>query len=150
MIPTLLNFALPLATSYAEEQELIILRDGVPLTDELCHDAQRVGVKAPKCVRLLKVGAIPIPTQPALAKANEYVGMVSPQSTSIIYGYGIYIRQDLWNNRPLIVHELVHVAQYERLGSIGAFLKAYLSECLTVGHDNSPLELEAVRIGPVQ
>jgi hypothetical protein len=144
IIPTLINFALPLATAYAEEQEAVILRDGVPLTDEQCGDAQRAGVREPKRVRLLKTASIPTPTQPALAKANEYVGMVSPQSTSIVYGHGVYIRQDLWNNRATLVHELVHVSQYERFGSIGGFLKAYLSECVTVGHASSPLELEAV------
>lgn len=144
MIPTLLNFSLPLATSYAEEQEQIILRDGVPLTDAQCADARRAGVKEPQRVRLLKVDAIPIPTQPILAKANEYVGMIKPNSTTINYGYGIFIRQDLWDQRAVLVHELVHISQYERLGSIGEFLKAYLKECLTVGHANSPLEREAI------
>ena len=144
MIPTLLNFALPLATAYAEEQEALILRDGVALTDQQCADAMLVGVKEPRRVRVLKVPAIPVPTQMVLAKANEYVGMISPQSASINYGYGIYLRQDLAENRPLLVHELVHISQYERLGGIGEFLKAYLKECLTVGHNNSPLEREAV------
>ena len=64
MIPTLLNFALPFATSYAEEQEQIILRDGVPLTDAQCADAQLVGLKEPRRVRLLRVKVIPTPTQP--------------------------------------------------------------------------------------
>jgi hypothetical protein len=144
MIPTLLNFALPLATAYAEEQEALILRDGVALTDQQCADAHLAGIKEPKRVRLLKVPAIPIPTQPVLAKANEYVGMIGPQSASVNYGYGAYIRQDLWDDRALIVHELVHIAQAERLGGIGEFLKTYLKECLTVGHANSPLEREAI------
>jgi len=144
MIPTLLNFALPLATSYAEEQEAMILRDGVPLTDQQHADARLAGVKEPQRVRLLKVPVIPTPSQPVLAKANEYVGMIGPQSGSLNYGYGIFIRQDNWDNRAVIVHELVHVSQSERLGGIGAFLKAYLKECLTVGHASSPLEREAI------
>ena len=144
MIPTLLNFALPLATSYAEEQEALILSDGVPLTEQQRADAVLAGIKEPQRVRLLKVAVIPIPTQPVLAKANQYVGMISPQATSLNYGYGIFIRQDLWEDRALVVHELVHVAQSERLGGIGAFLKAYLKECLTVGHASSPLEREAI------
>ena len=144
MIPTLLNFALPLATAYAEEQEGLILRDGVPLTGEQCLDAQQAGVRSPERVRLLKVESIPIPDQPALAKANAYVGMIKPEAVSIIFGYGISIRRDHWNKRPLLVHELVHVGQCERLGGVGSFLKAYLSECMTVGHARSPLEREAV------
>ena len=144
MIPTLLNFALPLATSYAEEQETKILQDGVPLTEQQCSDAKQLGIQNPGRIRLMKVPVIPTPTQPVLAKANEYVGMIGPQSATLSYGYGAFIRADLWEDRAAIVHELVHVAQQERLGGINAFLKAYLKECLTVGHDNSPMEKEAV------
>ena len=43
----------------------------------------------------------------------------------------------------MIAHELVHVAQYERLGGIEPFLRQYLRECLTVGYDESALENEA-------
>lgn len=143
MIPTLLNFALPLANSYAEEQQTLILRDGVPLTDQQCADALLAGVKEPKRVRVMKVARIPTPTQIVLAKANEFVGMLGPQSSAVTYGYGIYLRQDLWDNRAVLLHELVHVGQYERLGGINEFLKSYLSECLTVGHASSPLEREA-------
>ena len=57
---------------------------------------------------------------------------------------GIYIREDLWGDRPLVAHELVHVAQYERYGSVEAFLRAYLEECLMIGYPNGPLEQEAI------
>jgi hypothetical protein len=43
----------------------------------------------------------------------------------------------------LVVHELAHTAQYERLGGFHPFLSAYLGECLTVGYPNGPLEQEA-------
>jgi hypothetical protein len=46
----------------------------------------------------------------------------------------------------LIVHELVHVAQYETLGGILPFLRKYLFECLTMGYAASPLELEAIAV----
>lgn len=144
LIPSLLDFALPLAASYAEEQEAVILRDGTPLNPQQVLDAQQAGVKDPARIRVLKVDAIPTPTQPALAKANEYVGMINAQSTSVTYGYGVFLRQDVADNRAALVHELVHVGQYERLGNITEFLKAYLQECLTVGHAHSPLEREAI------
>jgi hypothetical protein len=44
----------------------------------------------------------------------------------------------------IVVHELAHVAQYERLGGILSFLRKYLFECLTMGYVASPLELEAI------
>ena len=144
MIPALLTVALPVATAWVEEQEAIILRDGVPLTNHQCFDAHLVGVKGPQRVRLMKVDFIPTPTHPVLAKANELVGLVSPLTAGITFGRGIYIRADLWGDRPLVVHELVHVGQYERYGSVGAFLKDYLTECLTIGYPNGPLEREAI------
>jgi len=144
MMPALLTVALPIATAWVEEQQAIILREGVPLTDHQCFDAHLVGVKEPKRVRLLKVDFIPVPTHPVLAKANDLVGLVSPLTAGITFGYGIYIRTDLWGDRPLVVHELVHTGQYERYGSSGAFLKAYLTECLTIGYPNGPLEREAI------
>ncbi|HWA27090.1 MAG TPA: hypothetical protein VG734_15640 [Lacunisphaera sp.] len=90
---------------------------------------------------------IPVPTHPVLAKANAMVSLVSPVTAGITFGHGIYIRDDLWGNRPLIVHELVHVGQYERFGSTRAFLRAYLDECLTIGYPNGPLEREAIDRG---
>ncbi len=146
MIPTLLNFALPLATAYAEEQEQIVLRDGVSLTDAQCADAQLAGVKEPKRVRVLKVKTIPMPTQTILAKANEYVGMIGAHSSTLNYGHAIILREDRWADRAALVHELVHVAQNERLGGLQEFLKAYLNECLTVGHASSSLEREAIEL----
>ena len=46
----------------------------------------------------------------------------------------------------LIVHELAHSAQYERLGGILPFLRRYLFECLTVGYAAAPLEVEAIAV----
>ena len=60
--------------------------------------------------------------------------------------YGIFIRSDCWADRLLIVHELAHVAQYERLGGILPFLRKYLFECLTVGYAAAALELEATAV----
>jgi hypothetical protein len=119
MIPALLTVALPIATAWVEEQQAFILKEGVPLTDHQCFDAHLVGVKEPKRVRLMKVDYIPLPTHPVLAKANELVGLVSPVTAGITFGYGIYIRDDMWGDRPLVVHELVHTGQYERFGQRG-------------------------------
>ena len=59
--------------------------------------------------------------------------------------YGIFIRADRWGRRLLVAHELVHTAQYERLGGFEAFLRPYLIECLTPpGYPNGPMEREAI------
>lgn len=144
MIRVALSMVVPLAANWVEEQQAKILHEGVALTPHQAFDAHLVGVKRPGKVRLLKTDFIPLPESPVLRKANERFNLVSPVTAGITFGYGIYIREDLWDDRPLITHELVHVGQYERYGSVNAFLRDYLEECLTVGYPNGPLEQEAV------
>jgi hypothetical protein len=54
--------------------------------------------------------------------------------------YGIFIRADCWGERRLVVHELVHTLQYERLGGFMPFLQQYLHECITIGYPAAPME----------
>ncbi len=143
-IPPLLDRMLPLATQWVEEQQATILRTGVPLSNHRAFDAYLAGVKNPLAVRVLKMDLIPTPTHPVLANANEMIGLVSPLTAGITFGHGIYIRADFWDDRALLVHELVHVGQYEHYGSVAAFLAAYLDECLTFGYPHGPLERAAI------
>jgi hypothetical protein len=59
-------------------------------------------------------------------------------------GYGFFVRKSRRQAPTLIAHELAHVAQYERLGGISAFLVRYLAEINEYGCNDAPLELEAV------
>ena len=43
----------------------------------------------------------------------------------------------------LLSHELRHVHQYEKFGSISSFLAEYLNQIISVGYDKSPLEIDA-------
>ncbi len=138
---------LPVACAWVEKQESIILRDGVPLTPSLMVDAQRVGVVTPERVRLRVVDEIPAPLHGTLRKVAEKAGLISPLSMGMALRYGIFIRSDCWGDRSLVVHELVHTAQYERLGGIQPFLEEYLWECLTPpGYPFGALEQEAKSI----
>jgi len=56
--------------------------------------------------------------------------------------YGIFIKPLLLNKGRIIRHELVHVRQFERLGT-REFLRQYLAEIELVGYFSSPLEAEA-------
>ncbi len=144
VIPTsALKLLLPLACKWAEEQESLILRDGVGLTDAQVRDGQRIGIKSPERVRLRVVNEIPTPTNPLLRAAGEQTGLISPFTIGLTLRYGIFIRADHGGERRLVIHELTHTAQYERLGGFIGFLSAYLDECLTVGYPNGPLEQEA-------
>jgi hypothetical protein len=135
---------LPLAAAWATEQEEKILRDGVPLSEKEFGDARAIGVQSPDRVRLLKVETIPRPSQPQLKAACDAIDFLTPATRGLTLGYGIFIRSDCWRDRLLVVHELAHVAQYERLGGILPFLRRYLFECLTIGYAAAPLEQEAI------
>ncbi|MDD4963382.1 MAG: hypothetical protein PHI11_05610 [Gallionella sp.] len=136
---------LPLATTWAKEQEGIILQLGVPLTEAQLADARQVGVIHPERVRLLQVMQIPKPDHQELADIAAITNLISPSTAGMTLRYGIFIRTDCWGQRPLVAHELVHTSQYERLGGFEAFLRPYLLECLTPpGYPNGPMELEAI------
>jgi hypothetical protein len=46
----------------------------------------------------------------------------------------------------MVVHELGHTAQYERLGGFEPFLRQYLFECITIGYPEAPMEQEVVSL----
>jgi hypothetical protein len=135
---------LPLAYAWAAEQERIILQSGVALTDEQLADARLVGVLQPERVRLLQVTQIPTPADLALAAAVADSGFISPVTAGLALRYGIFIRDSCWGQRHVLVHLLVHVMQYERLGGFNGFLRPYLFECFVPpGYPYGPMEREA-------
>ena len=136
---------LPVACAWAEEQENIILRYGVPLSPVQTADALKIGVDYPEKVRLLRVTRIPAPDRRDLCTAADATRLISPFSAGLTLRYGIFIRADCWGDRRLVFHELVHTLQYERLGGLQQFLKQYLYECITIGYPAAPMEQEAVR-----
>ena len=137
---------LPLAATWATEQEQKIVRDGVPLSEKEVDDAHAIGVQSSDRIRLLQVETIPRPSQPQLKAACDAIDFLTPATRGLTLGHGIFIRSDCWRDRSLIVHEFAHVAQYERLGGILPFLRKYLFECLTMGYAAAPLELEAIAV----
>ena len=142
--PQQFEMLVPLAVEWAAQQQERILSEGVPLSMRETADALRVGVQDPERVRLLQVDIIPSPTHPALQAAYRKINFVPSAPRGLTIHYGIFVRTDYWRDRALIVHELVHTAQYERLGGIQPFLGRYLTECATVGYHKSPMEDEAV------
>ena len=146
MNPESLATLLPLAAEWASEQEERILREGVPLTEEQIADAKAAGVREPERVRLLQVDAIPAPTHPMLKAAYATINFLTATPRGLALRYGIFVRSDCWRDRFIIAHELVHTAQYQRLGGIVPFLRGYLSECATRGYREGPMEQEATEV----
>jgi len=135
---------LPLAAQWAAAQQRRVLSEGVPLSENELADAEAIGVRNPERVRLLRVEAIPVPAHPMLKAAAASIHFLTAAPRGLALEYGIFVRADHWRDRALIAHELVHTAQFQRLGGILPFLQTYIFQCATVGYPNAPLELEAV------
>lgn len=133
----------PIALHWALEQQKIILQTGTPLSEDQQIDAWQVGVREIEKVRLMKVDRIPAPMHPDLQQAMNALSILGPETIGLSLGHGIFIRADQWDRRELVVHELVHTFQVERVGDFGEFLREYLLECLQHGYHEAPFEIEA-------
>ena len=138
----LVEIALPLVCYWAKGQEKWISRAGLPLSAAQLADARQIGITQPSRVRILEVVAIPPETHPALQYLAGKFGMSFCGTIGMALGYGLFICRGYMDNRALIVHELAHVQQFERLGR-RAFLRQYLHECLSLGYPQGALEVEA-------
>jgi hypothetical protein len=137
---------LPLACRWAAEQEQIIIESGDSLSPAQLADARLIGVAHPERVRILHVPEIPLPDHPALRQAAEDTQLISPITGGLTLRYGIFIRDDCRSHRSMVVHELGHTAQYERVGGFLPFLRRYLFECITVGYPEAPMEQEVIAL----
>ena len=146
MLHLLTPLLLPFACSWIEKQQRMVLAQGLPLTPSERTDAISIGVLFPDKVRLLCIGRIALPNNRLIRMCARATGLLSTEPAGLAAGYGILVRERHWRARPLISHELVHVMQYERLGGVRPFLRAYLNECLRFGYASAPLELEALEI----
>jgi hypothetical protein len=63
-------------------------------------------------------------------------------STGLTLGYAILIRKGCYSER-LMRHELCHVGQVDRIGGLKRFLSEYLSQVMTHGYHDAPMEIEA-------
>jgi len=110
-------------------------------------DAELAGVRDRAAVRVLVVDRIPLPENPELAEASRRIGIITEDTRCIGFGRALIIRVDAWNDRELILHNLVHIAQSQRSGGLEQWVRQYLGDranCpnFTIGS----LEEEARRI----
>lgn len=117
---------------------------GEPLSLPEQELARAVGVSQPDLVRVEMVSALPLPSHPALRQAAVQTGLMGPGMVGLTLGHAIFICHG-HKTRRLLSHELRHVHQYERYGSIGAFLREYLAQIVAVGYQAAPLEVDARR-----
>ncbi len=108
--------------------------------------AARAGVRAPDRVRVLVTPSMPRPEDPVLADLARDFGLITPATVGLSARYGVYVRSNWPDERRVLVHELVHTAQYERLGGIEAFLQQFAAEVQRAGLTGCALEREAARL----
>jgi hypothetical protein len=135
---------LPLAYQWAKVQEEFVLARGVPLGPRHIADAGQAGVGEISRIRVLVVDRIPLPEDEELALGARRMGIITEDTRCIGFGYALIIRADAWNDRELILHNLVHIGQCERAGGLEQWVRHYLTDrasCpnFTIG----PLEEEA-------
>ena len=138
----LISLGLPVATWWVTRQEQRILASGKELSAAEKKWAREVGVVDVEKVRLLFVREVPLPGSPLInyfARLFKYP--LSP--IGLAARYGIYLNSESRNDPSLLVHELVHTAQYERLGGIREFLQLYMEQCMKDGYWNAEMEHEA-------
>ena len=89
-------------------------------------DAELAGVRDRAAVRVLVVDRIPLPENPELAEASRRIGIITEDTRCIGFGRALIIRVDAWNDRELILHNFVHIAQCERYGGLEQWCREYL------------------------
>ena len=139
-------YVLPLASQWAEAKEKVVLENGDPLSNSQIEDAKHVGVKHPERVRILKVPQIPFPKHPVLKAAAETTQFITSSTVGLTVRYGIFVHSDFSDDRCVIVHELVHTSQYEKLGGFLPFIRKYLLQLINIGYPEAPMEQEAVEM----
>lgn len=135
----------PLALEWINETETNLLITGQPLSEADVAMARAVGVQQPERVRVSILEEFPAPeNDDLLTEASKY-GLGSEAEGGRTMGYVIMLKKNYANERWLLAHELVHVAQQEQMGR-EAFVRRFIAERELMGYRRAPLELEANKL----
>ena len=133
---------IPRAIAWGEAVAAHVASIGEALDASALSDAKTVGVQMPEKIRVLMVDSLPRPSDPELQAAALQAGLLGPTMAGLTLGHSILICHGRMS-RSLLSHECRHVFQYERAGSIAAFLPLYLQSIVQVGYCESPFEKDA-------
>ena len=56
--------------------------------------------------------------------------------------FGIFIRKEFEGDEQILVHDLIHWNQYQRMGLFMYYFR-YLAQMILIGYDTMPMEMEA-------
>ena len=132
----------PLALRWVNDVEIKLIDSGRPLSEDEVAIAKSVGVRSPERVRVVVLSEFPLPkNEVLLAEATRY-GLGSNAEGGRTMGYVILLKERFAKTRWIMAHELVHVAQQEKMGR-ESFLRRLMVEYELMGYRRAPLELEA-------
>lgn len=123
-----------------------ILKKGRPLDEAELRDARHAGVRDPEAIRVLVSAPVPTPGSALLRHLARVTRFPLDPPLGMALGRGIYLDPRCAGNRLTLVHECVHIAQYETRGGPFAFLRRYLRECIRESYWAAPMEAEANQI----
>ncbi|HEV7912323.1 MAG TPA: hypothetical protein VGP22_01040 [Albitalea sp.] len=132
----------PLVNAWAIRQRSRVLQRGTPLSQAQQRLAAEVGVAEPGRIRLAVVPRVPIPGGPVVEQVAKRIGLPGPDVDGLTLGHAIFIRAGSLTPR-LLAHECRHVQQCEALGSLRAFVAAYLRQVARHGYHAAPFEADA-------
>ena len=138
----LLPLFTPLVNVWAAWQRSRVLRRGEPLSDAQRRVAAAVGVAQPERIRLQLVKRIPIPGGRWVERVARRIGLPGPDVDGLTLGHAIFIRAGSLTPQ-LLAHECRHVQQCEAVGSLRAFVAAYLRQVARHGYRDAPFEADA-------
>jgi len=108
-------------------EENYILKYGNSLSPEFQKIAIELHIKNPLGIRILV--------------KEKILGFGGIRGLAI--NRGILIKKECMNDKATLIHELVHIKQYQDCGGLVKFLKRYINEMIKYGYWQSPLEIEA-------
>lgn len=145
-LPSRLETLAPDYLDWFTEVENRLLERGRPLSSEETEMAEELSVQRPERVRVVVSREFPLPEDRALRAEAKRLGFDTLPEGGRAMGYAVLLKPGEAGSRSTLAHELVHVAQMERMGR-EAFLRRYFAELDRFGYTGSPLEREAQAAG---
>ena len=121
-----------------------MLLNARPLSPDEIVMAIDAGVTKPGEVRVALVDEMALPQDEPLHTLALQLGFANKALAGGAIGNLVWLNRKHSKNVALLAHELMHVAQQERVGQVH-FLRRYFSELALVGYKRSAIEAEANR-----
>lgn len=141
-----LPWVMPMILRYAEQVKWAAFKNGRKLTIDERRTAAAVGVKFTGTISLWIADSVPAPESAVLRWLARVAGLPFEQMAGLTFDHCIVIRKDFFTPE-LFAHECRHARQAEIVGNLGEFLTEYLTQVLTYGYYEAPMEVEARAYG---